>query len=260
MELIIVGASGLVGTEFIKLLENSELNFKKIYCIGSEKSKGNKITIKDQEYEIKILDEINWNNNYYIVNCADKEQAKFIFEMLSLSDSIMIDNSSQYRMTEGIPLVIPEINFPSDTHKVIANPNCSTIILDLLLKPLLDTFGLKRIVVSTYQAASGAGKDGLNELLKQTEEMVLFDDADNLTKIFWKKQYVYNTFVHNSNIDFEFGSYNEEETKIIKETQKILENNIPITATCIRVPVLRSHCESVNVELNKPASYENNDY
>jgi aspartate-semialdehyde dehydrogenase len=123
--------------------------------------------------------------------------------------------------------------------------------LDLLLAPLEYKYGIRRVVVSTYQAASGAGKIGLEELLTQNSQ---YANNQELTNSYWNKQYIFNTFVHNSSIQENF--YNEEENKIIKETQKIMNKKIPITATCIRVPVLRSHCESVNVELIKEASFD----
>jgi aspartate-semialdehyde dehydrogenase len=255
MNLIIIGASGLVGQEFIKLISQDEHfpnNFN-IILVGSNNSKGTYIEIKEKFHTIITLDDINWYEDSIYINCADKEQAKEISTKKSFN-SILIDNSSYYRLNEYVPLVIPEINFPIEKYNIYANPNCSTIILNLLLKPLLDNFGIRRVVVSTYQAASGAGKDGVNELVTQMGEMYLFQNPDSLTKTFWKKQYIYNTFVHNSLINIKTG-YNEEEEKIVNETNKIFNRNIPISATCIRVPVLRSHCESVNVELEKGTNY-----
>jgi len=257
MNLIIIGASGLVGQEFIKLISQDK-HFPKdlnIILVGSNNSKGTGVEIKDKFYKIITLDDINWNNDSIYINCADKDQEKEIGKKKTFH-SILIDNSSYYRLNKYVPLVIPEINFPTEKHNIYANPNCSTIILNLLLKPLLDNFGIRRVVVSTYQAASGAGKDGVNELVTQMGEMFLFQNSDNLTKTFWKKQYIYNTFVHNSPINMETG-YNEEEEKIVNETNKIFNRNIPISATCIRVPVLRSHCESVNVELEEGTNYTN---
>ena len=255
MNLIIIGASGLVGQEFIKLI-CEDISFPEnlnIFLVGSHNSKGIDINIKNKYYKMIVMNDILWNQESIYINCADKEQAIQVFERKSLN-SILIDNSSYYRLFEYVPLVIPEINFPEGKHNIYANPNCSTIILDLLLKPLLDNFGIKRVVVSTYQAASGAGKEGVNELSTQLSEMFLHKNSNSLTKTFWKKQYIYNTFVHNSPINMENG-YNEEEEKIVNETNKIFNKNIPISATCIRVPVLRSHCESVNVELEKETNY-----
>ena len=249
MSIVIVGTNGLVGQEFIKLVEYDE-RFNDFIFVGSEKSKGTTINFRGFLHIIKTLDELDWTQNYIFINCADKQQARDIKNNMS-KQSIMIDNSSEFRLTDGIPLVVPEINFPKEKHQIYANPNCSTIILDLLLAPLENAYGIRRVVVSTYQAASGAGKIGLEELLLQN-----YQQASNqeLTRTFWNKQYIFNTFVHNTPI--QENGYNEEENKIMKETHKIMNKKIPITATCIRVPVLRSHCESVNIELSKETSYD----
>jgi aspartate-semialdehyde dehydrogenase len=157
-------------------------------------------------------------------------------------------------MNPTVPLVIPEINF-GDVIKyksnVISNPNCSTIILAMLLNPFINSNNkIKRIVVSTYQAASGAGKVGLDELIIQTDQYI---NNEDLTTNFWKQQYVFNTFVHNSLIDP--NGYCQEENKLINETRKIFNTDIKISPTCIRVPVLRSHCESVNIEFENEIDY-----
>lgn len=203
--------------------------------------------------EYKAFDEIDYSKNNIYVNCANSDQAIEIVSKMT-SKSYLIDNSSQYRMTENIPLVIPEINF-DDIKKynsqIIANPNCSTIILAMLLNPFIkNSHKIKRIVVSTYQAASGAGKVGLDELLIQTNEFV---NQKELTTNYWKQQYLFNTFVHNSPIDS--NGYCQEENKLINETTKIFNMKINISPTCIRVPVLRSHCESVNIEFENEIDY-----
>jgi aspartate-semialdehyde dehydrogenase len=249
LPIVIVGTNGLVGQEFIKLIENDK-RFSTFIFVGSEKSKGTTVMFKEILYVIVTLDELDWSKDYIFINCADKQQARDIRKNMS-SKSIMIDNSSEFRLDEDVPLVIPEINFPKEKYQIYANPNCSTIILDLLLAPLEYKYGIRRVVVSTYQAASGAGKVGLEELLVQNSQ---FANNQELEKSYWNKQYIFNTFVHNSSIQENF--YNEEENKIIFETQKIMNKKIPITATCIRVPVIRSHCESVNVELIKEASLD----
>jgi aspartate-semialdehyde dehydrogenase len=171
------------------------------------------------------------------------------------SNSYLIDNSSQFRMNKNIPLIIPEINFQDFLNyksQIIANPNCSTIILAMLINPFINnSHKIKRIVVSTYQAASGAGKVGLDELLVQTNQFV---NQTELTTDYWKQQYIFNTFVHNSSI--EINGYCEEENKLINETTKIFNTKINISPTCIRVPVLRSHCESVNIEFENEIEYD----
>jgi len=164
---------------------------------------------------------------------------------------VLIDNSSALRMNKDIPLVVPHVNFPKLENNIFANPNCSTIILSCLLEPLKE-YGFERLVVSTYQAAAGAGKEGLQELELQMKQ---YSNQEPLTTDFWKKQYVNNCFVHNSSLTDDH--YNTEETKLINETRKIFNSpKLRITATCIRVPTVRSHCESVNAEFKKPITYQ----
>lgn len=247
--IIIIGASGLVGIEFIKLIKNQK---KYNLFLISFNNVGKICPITGFEY--KAFDEIDYSKNNIYVNCANSDQAIEIVSKMT-SKSYLIDNSSQYRMTENIPLVIPEINF-DDIKKynsqIIANPNCSTIILAMLLNPFIkNSHKIKRIVVSTYQAASGAGKVGLDELLIQTNEFV---NQKELTTNYWKQQYLFNTFVHNSPIDS--NGYCQEENKLINETTKIFNMKINISPTCIRVPVLRSHCESVNIEFENEIDYD----
>jgi aspartate-semialdehyde dehydrogenase len=154
-----------------------------------------------------------------------------------------------------VPLIIPEINFTdydNNRSNIIANPNCSTIILAILLNPfILNNFPIKRIVISTYQAASGSGKIGLQELKVQANDYV---NGIPITSEYWKQQYIFNTFIHNSPIDT--NKYCQEENKLINETNKIFKTKIGISPTCVRVPVLRSHCSSVNIEFDKPISFE----
>jgi aspartate-semialdehyde dehydrogenase len=249
--IIIVGATGLVGQEFIKLLKSD------IFIMGNFNIKltsQNYVGLTCKETGIKYIsmNDINYNIPSIFINCANNEQALLISKNI-LDHSIMIDNSSEFRMNENVPLIIPEINFDSiDDKNIIANPNCSTIILSMLLYPFIkNNYKIKRIVVSTYQAASGAGKDGLDELIKQTKQIV---DNNPLSIDYWKQQYIYNCFVHNSSI--ENNDYCQEENKLINETNKIFNMNIPMSPTCIRVPVLRSHCESVNIEFYDEIDYE----
>jgi aspartate-semialdehyde dehydrogenase len=245
--IIVVGATGLVGIEFVKLIGNQD----NLILISSN-SIGKICPITGLEY--KALSDIDYSKNNMFINCANSDQAIEIESKMNLN-SYLIDNSSQYRMNTDVPLVIPEINFEDIKNynsRIIANPNCSTIILAMLLNPFLkNNYKIKRIVVSTYQAASGAGKVGLDELLIQTNEFVMKKD---LTTNYWKQQYLFNTFVHNSPIDS--NGYCQEENKLINETPKIFNTKINISPTCIRVPVLRSHCESVNIEFENEIEYD----
>lgn len=253
MNLIIIGSTGLVGSEFINILNNFDF-LKKDYMIefiASAKSKGKKINFKNKEYNIKLFEDIDFQKKNIFINCSSSELAKLVYEKIKGTSSIMIDNSSAFRLDINIPLVIPHINFPKNKNNIYANPNCSTIILSCLLKPL-ESFIFKRIVVSTYQAASGSGKEGLDELNLQMKE---YSENKQLTKTFWKRQYVGNCFVHNSSLTKDF--YNTEEMKLINETKKIFNNDkLKITSTCIRVPTIRSHCESVNIEFENSITYQ----
>lgn len=252
--LIIVGASGLVGKSFITLVEKSDLIFKNIYFITSERSEGETIIFRNQEYKyILFSDDIfNINELNYVINCANKNIAERL--ILLPENNIVIDNSNAFRMKEGIPLVVPHINFVKYKYiyKYIANPNCSTIILCCLLNPL-KMYGFKRLVVSTYQAASGAGLEGLEELKLQQKELSENKDIKDITTTFWGKQYVNNCFVHNTKIQDNF--YNEEENKLMNETSKIMGEKVNLTVTCIRVPVYQSHCLSVNIEFENEITY-----
>jgi aspartate-semialdehyde dehydrogenase len=244
---IVIGATGLVGIEFVKLISNQD----NLILISSN-SIGKICPITGLEY--KAFNDIDYSKNNMFINCANSEQAIEIKSKMN-SNSYLIDNSSQFRMNENVPLVIPEINFKDILNyksQIIANPNCSTIILAMLLNPFIkNKHKIKRIVVSTYQSASGAGKVGLDELLIQTDEFV---NKKELTTNYWKQQYVFNTFVHNSPIDS--NGYCQEENKLINETPKIFNTKLNISPTCIRVPVLRSHCESVNIEFENEINYD----
>ena len=185
--------------------------------------------------------------------------SKKLGPIAAAAGSIVVDNSSAFRMTEGVPLVIPEVNPEAMAHiklgkgkgAIIANPNCSTIIALMAVTPLHRLATVKRMVVSTYQAASGAGAAAMEELRQQTQDVLNGKPAE--PKIF-PVQYAFNLFSHNSGMDVEIG-YNEEEMKLVKETHKIWnDKNVAITATCVRVPVMRAHAESINLEFEKDIS------
>lgn len=240
----IIGVNGLVGKailESIKILyiENHEYRF-----FGSTEGEifFNSIQ-KVEKFDFPVLRELE-----YAILAVDNSVAKAIYEYIFNEKLFIriIDNSSEFRLYPNIPLCIPEINSISKQNRFISNPNCVTTLMCMVLKPLLDLANINRIVVSTYQAASGAGYKGLEELELQTKQI---NSNENLTMDFWKRQYVYNVFSHNSVVTD--NGFNEEEMKLVNETKKILNINPKITATCIRVPTLRSHCISLNVEFDK---------
>lgn len=254
----IVGVSGLVGKEILKSIEMLKLEFPINYFMyGTIKSAGKFIQLNGNTYEIEEFKLNSLDKLDYCIlavdNTTSKEIANYIYQ--KNINCKFIDNSSEFRMCNEIPLVVKEINSNKITKNsnFVASPNCSTTMLVMLLKPLQD-LNIKRVVVSTYQAASGAGIKGLDELNLQTVEYV--KDEKITTKTFWKKQYLFNAFSHNSRID-PSSLYNEEELKMIFETQKILSQTFEISPTCIRIPTLRSHMLSVNVEFDKEVNYSN---
>lgn len=249
MKLGIVGISGLVGENILESLNILKIKYDELYFFGNS-SVGSNIEFNNKKYTILKFDYEYLNSLDYIILAVDNDIAKDIitYHREHNCSSIVIDNSSEYRLDNTVPLIVPEINKELiDNSKIIANPNCSTTMLVMLLKPLLDLSEISKVIVSTYQAASGAGKIGLEELIEQTKNYV--NNTDIKTD-FWKRQYVFNVFSHNSKMNTEL-KHNQEEIKMIKETKKILNRNFRINPTCVRVPTLRSHCLSVNVQFEK---------
>ena len=255
----IVGATGIVGQEIIKLFEKDDnINEYQIKLYASEKSKGKKILLNDNNLFVDTTENIINDNLDYIFLVSSSTISKEITQKLSNSNIIFIDNSSAFRLEKDVSLIVPEINLSDYILKknnnkslIISNPNCCTVILCMLLYPLSKLSKLKQIDVCTYQSASGSGIEGLNELLLQNleygENQKSNNKEINLTKNYWNKQYIFNVFPHNTSIN-ESNLMNDEENKIILETQKILnDDDLLINPTCIRVPTLRSHCEAVTV-------------
>ena len=243
-KLALVGATGLVGRTVIKVLEEKKLPIEQYSFFASEKSANSKIDFMGREYIVRKLDENSFNSGYdFAIFCAGGEVSKKYAPIAASLGCIVIDNSSVFRMDDNVPLVVPEVN-PEDIFKhngIIANPNCSTIQAVVALKPLDDRYKIKRIVYSTYQAVSGAGQKGVLDL-------------ENTLKGLSNEKFPYpianNCLPH---IDvFMDNGYTKEEMKMINETKKILHNpNLKITATTVRVPVLNSHSESINVEFEE---------
>ena len=246
MNIGIFGATGLVGQEFLKLLEiKKTINYNSIRLFASESSVGKTIRFNNFNLAIEKYDESVFKELNAIVLCTNSDISKQIVQMALRYNCLIIDNSSAFRMNTNVPLVVPEINGDLiSTSKIIANPNCCTALLCMILHPLDKINKIKRVIVSTYQSASGAGQKGLDELLNPSMEYPVFG-----------RQYMYNVFSHNSEID-EHTGYNDEEIKIMQETKKILNSDIQISATCVRVPVLRAHSESVNIEFTNSINLE----
>jgi aspartate-semialdehyde dehydrogenase len=253
MNFAIIGASGNVGRKTIEILEKSKISFKDLYLVASKKSAGKKIKFREKEIEIENLENYDFSKAQITIFAAGSQIAKE-WAPKAAKKTIVIDNSSFFRMQKNIPLVVPEVNLEAlDKHEnIIANPNCSTMQMVLALKPLHDEYKIKRVIVSTYQAVSGAGKEAMDELFDQTKS---FLDKKNIVSKNFTKQIAFNLIPH---IDvFDKDGYTKEELKMTNETKKILDEKIEVTATCVRVPVRTGHSESMNIEFEKAFDLEN---
>jgi len=247
MKIAIIGATGNVGRKTIDILEKSKLNIEQLHLVASKNSSGKKIKFKGKDLTVVALDNYNFEKADITFFAAGSSIAEKYAKIAS-EKTIVIDNSKYFRMNKDVPLIVPEVNSEDiKKHKnIIANPNCSTIQMVLALKPLHKKFNIKRVIVSTYQAVSGAGKAAMDELVSQTRD---FLDKKKVKPKNFTKQIAFNLIPH---IDiFVEDGYTKEEWKMENETKKILSENIKVSATCVRVPVITSHSESVNVEFDK---------
>ena len=243
-KLAIVGATGLVGMSVIKVLEEKKLPIESYSLFATKKSVGKKISILRKEYEVEELTEHSFDSGFdYAIFSAGGDTAKKYAPIAAEHGCIVVDNSSAFRMDDDVPLVVPEVNFEDcyQNNGIIANPNCSTIQAVLPLKALDDKYKIKRVVYSTYQAVSGAGKNALDDLAN-------FDNSKPLKKFPYP---IFNNCLPHIDVFLDNG-YTKEEMKMVNETRKILHRpNLRITATTVRVPVSNSHSESINVEFEK---------
>jgi len=249
MNIAIVGATGNVGRKLIEVLEKKKFPLTELFLVASSKSEGKKISFSGKEHTVIDLEKFDFSKvkvAFFAAGSAIAEK----WAHVAAEKTIVIDNSKFFRKDPDIPLIVPEVNSKELIHvknkNIIANANCSVIPLVVALKPLHDLYNIKRIVVSTYQSVSGAGKDPMDELLSQTQE---FFQNKKLESKYFTKQIAFNAIPH---IDsFLEDGYTKEEQKTNDEVKKILDNKIKITSTCVRIPVLVSHSLSVNVEFNK---------
>ncbi len=253
MNIAIVGATGNVGRKIVEILENKNFTTNNLYLLASSKSTGSKIKFRNKDIEVLNLENFDFSKaNITFFSAGGKISEKYA--PIAAKHSVIIDNSSYFRMDPEVPLIVPQVNSKDlDIMKknIIANPNCSTAQLVIVLNKLHDEFKIKRLVISTYQSTSGAGKKPMDELIKQTKNILDNKkiDIENFTK-----QIAFNAIPH---IDqFSTDGYTKEEIKMIQETNKILNSNIKITATCVRIPVLISHAESVNIEFENEVSVD----
>jgi aspartate-semialdehyde dehydrogenase len=249
MNIAIVGATGNVGRKILEVLEKKNFSLDNLYLVASSKSAGSKITFKDKELEVFDLEKFDFSKAKITFFAAGGKISEN-YATKAAQHSIVIDNSSFYRMDPDVPLIVPQVNsedLKEIKKNIIANPNCSTAQLVIALKPLHDAFKIKRVVTSTYQSVSGGGKAPMDELIEQTK---LFLDNREIKSKNFTKQIAFNAIPH---IDvFADDGYTKEELKMTNETKKILDPKIELTATCVRLPVLVSHSESVNIEFEKP--------
>lgn len=247
----VVGATGVVGSTFLKVLEERDFPFENIYMMASAKSAGKKLTFKNKEYTVEELTEHSFDKpiDIALFSAGGGTSAKFA-PIAAEHGVTVVDNSSQWRMDKDVPLVVPEVNPEDirDSKGIIANPNCSTIQAVVALKPLQDRYGIRRVIYSTYQAVAGSGLKGINDLKNGIE------GKDEPLQAY-AHPIAYNCLPH---IDvFMDNGYSKEEMKMVNETHKILhDDKIGVTATTVRVPVYYGHSESINIELEKPFEIE----
>ncbi len=254
LNIAVLGASGAVGRELIELLETRSFPINELRLLSSARSSGMKQAWKGKDLTIREVKSEEFRNIDLVFASAGGSVSKQWKKDINFHGALMIDNSSAFRMDPDVPLVVPEVN-PKEafTHKgIIANPNCTTILLTVVLSPLASLVPIKRVVVSTYQSASGAGAKAMEEL-KQLSNEVLKGKIPK-SKIL-PYSLAFNLFLHNSPL--QENNYCEEEMKMVNETKKIMAlPDLSLTATCVRVPVLRAHSEAVNIEFSEPYSVE----
>jgi aspartate-semialdehyde dehydrogenase len=247
----VVGATGSVGHEMMAILEELEFPVSEIHAVASRRSLGVEVAFGEQILKCQDLETFDFSNVDLVLMSAGKAVSKAWSEKIGKAGPIVIDNSSAWRMDPDVPLIVPEVNPEAiklvRKKNIIANPNCSTIQLVVALKPLHDAAKIKRAVVSTYQAVSGAGKEGVNELWDQTKAVYVLGPTEPKK---FPKQIAFNVIPYIG--EFRDDGYTDEEAKMWNETHKMLDPSIKLTVTCVRVPVFVGHSESVNLEFERP--------
>ena len=252
MKVAIVGASGAVGQEFLRILDQRNFPMDELVLFGSQRSAGTKYTFRGKELEVKLLQH---NDDFKDIDIAfvsaGGATSKEFADTITKYGAVMIDNSSAFRMDDDVPLVVPEVNAEDALNRprgIIANPNCTTIMMVVVLKPIDDLSKIQRVHVSSYQSASGAGAAAMAELQQQYKEIVETGEAKTIKK--FPVQLAYNVIPQ---IDvFTDNGYTKEEMKMFNETRKIMHSEVRTSATCVRVSSLRSHSESVWIETEQP--------
>ena len=253
MNIAIVGATGNVGRKTLEVLQQKNLNIDNLYLVASPNSAGKQLEFNGKKYSIENLETYDFSKAKITFFAAGGKISEQYAEKAAKHTTV-IDNSSYFRMDPDVPLIVPQVNakdIQNMKKNIIANPNCSTAQLVLTLKPLHDLFRIKRVIVSTYQSVSGGGKAPMDELLQQTK--MYLENKEIKSKNF-TKQIAFNIIPHID--DFSEEGYTKEELKMTNETKKILDARIELSATCVRIPVLVSHSESVNIEFEQEFSLE----
>lgn len=255
----VVGATGNVGREMLQTLYDRKFPVNEVHALASSRSVGKEVSFGDQKnIKVKDLEYFDFKGTDIALFSPGASVSKVHAPRAAKSGCVVIDNTSHFRMEKDIPLVVPEVN--ADALKnykkanIIANPNCSTIQMVVALKPLQTLGKIKRVVVSTYQSVSGAGKEAMDELYNQTKGVYVSNISEPQK---FTKRIAFNVIPHiDKFLEGEFEGYTKEEWKMTVETNKIMGDNINVTATCVRVPVFIGHSETVNVEFDKPVSIE----
>ena len=248
----IAGVTGAVGQEFLKIIEERKFAFDSLKMLASHRSAGKEINFMGKTYIVEELTADSFEGIDIALFSAGGSRSKEFAPAAVRAGAVVVDNSSAYRMDPEVPLIVPEVNADAvKQHKgIIANPNCTTIIANVAVWPLHQVNPVKRMIVSSYQAASGAGQSAMLEMIQQAKEVL---ENKPVTCNTLKYQLAFNLYCHDSKIGA--NGYNEEEMKMVNETHKIFNApDIAITCTCVRVPVVRAHCESINLEFEKPIS------
>lgn len=250
----VVGATGNVGREILRILADRHFPVREVVALASKNSAGKEVSFGDTEIlVVQDLEKYDFKGTDIALFSPGASVSKIHAPRAAEAGCVVIDNTSYFRMDKDVPLVVPEVNPEAiadyKSRGIIANPNCSTIQMVVALKPLHDFAKIKRVVVSTYQSVSGAGKDAMDELFYQTKDLFMNKDREGQK---FTKRIAYNVIPH---IDiFMDDGYTKEEWKMVQETKKILDPSIEVTATCVRVPVFVAHSESINIEFENPIS------
>ena len=251
----VVGATGNVGREMLDILAERGFPADEVVALASSRSLGTEVSFGEKTLKTKVLDNYDFSDTDICLMSAGGSVSKEWSPKIGAQGCVVIDNSSAWRYDAEVPLIVPEVNADAivgfKKKNIIANPNCSTAQLVVALKPLHDEYKIKRVVVSTYQSVSGAGKEGMDELFSQTRAVFVTDPVEPKK---FPKRIAFNLIPH---IDvFMEDGFTKEEWKMMAETKKILDPKIKLTATCVRVPVFISHSEAVNIEFENPVTAE----